>query len=550
MPFRRVIRYGPAPDDLPGNLSDRAVAGCWFELRRLGGCGDGELRLSQVFPDRDAIQIGDWVSLEYDEGDRWYLGRVTERRSDSPAGMRLKLEGMASQLDFVFPGGFGSDADGVAPHRYGCPELFPFDPDAAHANVDCVSRPEDLIRLLLEHDIVPATDITVDEDLIEDAEIAAAIGELKVRGTETATSLLRDLALRARNASWGVDEQGRFYLLRSRDTPAAEWKEGRDLISLREIADERYLFNRVYLTGGDVYADCDTPPCGTFRWQGNYLQPASRGLYGEHRIRLSIPWIRTPADSQAFVREFFRVYAQPTPHYRVEVAQQQLLVRPWLSAVQILDRSGNLLANAQPEVIRVEFDRTPKFRLELGPLDPRSLWSIPANGEVWPIAPSDVTGFGGGPVDVTSDGESGSSSEEESSDPGETSTDGYTDCAGCAVVAQRWKVTLSGIGNGLCTDCGLLNGAWILERDFAYSGCVWTAQHGACVVGAAASEFRFSVAPSSRYFFIVTHSLYAAKYRPVGAFDCLGPNTFELFDSAGFCTNYPATIVLEPVVDE
>ncbi|HUQ72508.1 MAG TPA: hypothetical protein VM165_23475, partial [Planctomycetaceae bacterium] len=479
---------------------------------------------------------------------RWYLGRVVERRTDSPAGVVLRLEGMASQLETIFPGGYGSDADGVAPHRYGCPELFPADPDAVHENIDCVDRPEDLIRRLLEQYVVSGTEIILDDDLIEDATTATELAELKVRGTETAASILRDLALRARNASWGVDEQGRFYLLQRRDSVAAEWREGRDLVSLREIENEHRQFNRVLLTGGYVYADCGTPPCGTYRWQGNYLQPLSRSLYGEHRIRLSVPWIRTSTDSQAFVREFFRVYAQPTPQYRIDVDQQSFLVRPWLSSIQVLDRAGNELATGQPEVVRVEFDHAPNFRIDLGPLDPRTLWPVPRDGDVWPIAPSDVPGFGGGPLDVTSDAASSSSVDVISSDSSGTSTDGFTDCYHCAKVAKRWKVTFSGIQPGVCPDCDLINGEWILERSSAYSYCVWTSPHPACAGRGLANEIRLSFTEQNIYLFLVTRSVYAVKYRPQNnVFHCFGPNIFEVVSPSSMCSNYPATVIVEPV---
>lgn len=550
MPFRRrLLHYGPSPSQLTGSLTDRAIAGCWFELRRQGGCGEGELRLRDAFPEREAIQIGDWVACEYDVDDRWYLGRVVERTATSPAGVLLRLEGMASQLETVFPGGYGSEADGVAPHRYGCSDLFPGDPDQAHVNINCVNRPEDLIRLLLEQYIVASTSIVVDPGLIEDATTATELAELKVRGTETATALLRDLALRSRNASWGVDEYGRFYLLQRRETVAAEWQEGRDLVSLQEVADESLVYNRVLLAGGLVYAECADPPCGTYRWQGNYLQPQSRAKYGERRIRLSLPWIRTPADSQAFVREFFRVYAEPTPHQRVEVARQSTLVRPWLSSIRVLDERGNALVTAQPEVIRVQFDHTPKFRIELGPVDPRKLWTVASSGDTWPIAPSDTPGFGGGPVDVTSDDAPLSSSGGESSDTSETSTEDYEDCDGCQFMARRWKVSFSGITPGTCADCELLNGEWILERDFNYWGCMWKAEHQACGGPTAyLNQFEFYKRPNYIYLMVVARSGYAAKYRPAeNTFNCHGPNTFNLWQSSlGRCHNFPSTVVLEP----
>lgn len=546
MPYRRRLLYGPNPSELTQSLSERAIAGCWFELRRLGGCGDGEVRLRDVFPERDAVQVGDWIACEYDVGDRWYLGRIVERVATSPAGIALRLAGMGSQLESVFPGGYGSEADGVAPHRYGCTDLFPADPDRARENVDCVNRPEALIVLLLEQYVTRATDIVIDYGLIDEVSAGSNLVELKVRGTETAAAVIRDLALRARNASWGVDEFGRFFLLQRRETIGAEWQEGRDLISLRELAGEELIFNRVLLTGGLVYADCPTPPCGTYRWQGNYLQPQSRARYGERRIRLSIPWIRTPQDSQAFVREFFRVYASPSPRYRVTVASPATLPRPWLTSVRVRDRSGTVLATGQPEVIRIEFDRTPKLLIELGPVDPRKEWWPPPEHEIWPVAPSDTPGFGGGPVDVTSDGSVSSSGGGSS---GGTSTDDFTDCYGCQFMPRRWKVTLSGVQSGACAECESLNREWILERDYRYWGCVWTAAHQAC--GASSpylNALQFYRRPNYTYLMVIVHSSYEGKYRPVGgAFDCHGPNVFELFEAGDYwCHQLPATVVLEP----
>ncbi len=548
---RRLLHYGPELGELTGSLSDRSIAGCWFELRRQGGCGNGELRLADTFADREAIQLGDWVACEYDDGERWYLGRVVERTATCPAGVLLKLSGMASQLETVFPGGYGSEADGDPPHLYGCSELFPADPDAVHADLDCVSRPEDLIRRMITQYVVPSTDIVMEPGLIEDATTPSELLELKVRGTETATALLNDLALRARNASWGVDEQGRFYLLQRRDTVAVEWREGQDLVSLTEIANEDLVYNRVQLVGGLIYADCGSPPCGTYRWQGNYLQPESRARHGERRIRLSIPWLRTSLDSQAFVREFFRVYAEPGPQLRVEVAERSTVIRPWLSAIRILDRFGEELAVTQPEVIRVEFDRTPRMTVELGPIDPRKIWDVPRASEPSPIAPSDESGFGGGPVDVTSDDSEGLSSGSESSSGGsDVSTEDYDDCIDCPYMPRRWQVTISGVENGSCTDCGLVNGTWVMERVPTSAGCLWSADLDICGGEAAGlSAVRFYRWFNYTYLIINAMSLHIARYRPQGTFDCYGSNTFELFQASTHCSNWPATLVMEPVDD-
>ncbi len=55
-------------DRFSGELADRAVAGCWFELHRQGGCGAGELSLKDGFPERDEVQVGDWIACDGTKG--------------------------------------------------------------------------------------------------------------------------------------------------------------------------------------------------------------------------------------------------------------------------------------------------------------------------------------------------------------------------------------------------------------------------------------------------------------------------------------------------
>lgn len=406
---RRILRYGPSPEEWQGALEDRAIAGCQFELHRCGGCGRGEVRLNDRFDDRVALAVGEWVACEYDDGDRWYLGRIEERRADSPGGISLRLEGMSVQLNEVYPGGFGGE--GAQPHRYGHTDLFPGDPDRLLETNDDVLRPEDVVRLLMAQYVVPATDIRVEAGLIEDADVWSEPVNLKFNGEETVRTILKDLALRARNAAWGVDELGQFYLLQARTDILASFREGENLVELREEATRNTLYNRVLLTGGYVYTQptSDSPLRSAARWRGNYRQPASLEKYGERRLRMWVPWIRTAADSRNFVREFFRVYAEPGRTYHIEAVAQDVCPRPWLGRVQLLDRHDNVLLTAQPETVRVRFDNTPRLSLVLGPDDPRTHWPEPPHDERYPVLPPSVgiSSGGGGPITLTlpSDGD-------------------------------------------------------------------------------------------------------------------------------------------------
>lgn len=406
---RRILRYGPSPEAWQGAIEDRAIAGCLFELHRCGGCGRGEVRLNDRFDARDALAIGEWIACEYDDGDRWYLGRIEERRAESPGGIFLRLEGMSVQLNEVYPGGFGGGE--AKPHRYGHTDQFPGDPDRLLETYDDVLRPEDAVRLLLAQYVVPATDIRVDAGLIEDAAVWSEPVNLKFNGEETVRTVLKDLALRARNAAWGVDELGQFFLLQNRADTLVSFREGENLVALREEATRHTLYNRVLLTGGYIYnvATSESPLRAAARWRGNYRQPASIEKYGERRLRMWVPWIRTAADSRSFVREFFRVYAEPGRTYHLEAVGQEFCPRPWLGRVQLLDRHDAVLFTAQPETVRVRFDNTPRLSLTLGPDDPRTHWPEPPHDERYPVLPppaGDSSG-GGGPITLTlsSDGD-------------------------------------------------------------------------------------------------------------------------------------------------
>lgn len=405
---RSILHHGADPGSEPQEISSRTTAGCWFELHRQGGCGAGEVALKDGFGGRGAIEIGDWISFEAEPGVRWYLGRVEERSAASPAGVRLRLEGMGIELNEVFPGGFAADADNVPPHRFGRTDLFANDPDYAMETFDAAPDASDLVRLLLQRYVAPATHIQHVASLIESPADPAGVESLKFRGEESARSIIKQLALVARGASWGVNAAGEFFFLRRRNSTLTVLREGRDLVSLEESRDRELLFNRLLLTGDYVY---DVGESGwiarrAYRFRATYVQPESRALHGERRIRLWIPWIRTGADALLFAREFFRTYAHPTSRYVIETTAAAGLLAPWEGRVRLEDRGGGVIATSQVESVRVLFDHVPRLRLELGPADPRTLWPEPPEDERWelPNLPQ-----GGRRVSLTEDSSSGSS---------------------------------------------------------------------------------------------------------------------------------------------
>ncbi|MEZ5943794.1 MAG: hypothetical protein R3C18_20555 [Planctomycetaceae bacterium] len=394
---RRILHHGPSPLGAAVILDDRAIRNCWFELHRQGGCGVGEVRLADEFPMRDDIQPGDWISFEGSVGVRWYLGRVEEIRAQSPSGTRIRLEGMGIQLNEVFPGGFGLNADGVRPHRFAATDLFGNDPDRQDETVDFADRVDQVVHLLMSRYVVPQSSIQYIPSRIESPLQQADVTSLKFRGEETVRTIIKDLAIRAQDASWGVDANGEFFFLRPRDSVVRTYRESLNLTSLTETRNRDLIYNRLLLTGDYVYdkqEDSNAIARRTYRWRGNFVQPQSRQQYGERRIRLWIPWIRTQADSYAFAREFFRTYARPASRFLVETTPLDALLTPWDGRVVLENSMGQVMATSRVETVRVSFDHQPRFRMELGPADPRELWAEPPQDERWE-SPEEIQNIGG-----------------------------------------------------------------------------------------------------------------------------------------------------------
>jgi hypothetical protein len=385
---RRVLHYSPGPADYVADLSDRVAAGAWFELRRQGGCGDGELVLLDDGCTEGDIAVGDWIVFDDGGASRWYQGQVRGRVRVGSHAWRLTLAGMGRQLDDVFPGGFGTGvADGVGPHRYSQVDDFPDDPDAGDETVDAVTEPVDVVRLMVPQYVEPQTDITYDASLVETPVFLSTVMSLKIRGEESAAEILRDLAMRSRNVSWGVNADGKFFFLRPRSDLLATFQLGTDVVSMRRSSRKAMLFNRVLLTGGYIYGPPDDPfdPDGTprpvHRWRGHYIQPESRDANGRHEIEIFLPWIRTQEDSIEFCREFFNVYADPRETFDIDVADQTTLLQPWDGCIRLLDANGGVLYDGSFETIRVQFDGSPRLHIHLGPPDPLAIWPRPLQPE-------------------------------------------------------------------------------------------------------------------------------------------------------------------------
>lgn len=278
-------------------------------------------------------------------------------------------------------------------------DRFSADPDHALETADIAGTADDVVRKLMTQYVNAAGHIHYDSDLIENPAVMSPVVSLKLRGEESVRSILKDLALRAQSASWGVDAYGKFFFLKPRNPLLVTYREQRDLVSLAETRDVEYLFNRLLLTGDYVYdqqlGENDVAR-RAYRWRGNYFEPGSRSQYGDRRLKVWLPWVRTQEDSLAFAREFFRAYAQPVSRYLIETTPQAFLPCPWLGRVGLESAGGTELARARIETLRVLFDHVPRFRMELGPEDPRDLWPEPPQDERWELPNQRVSM--GGPV--------------------------------------------------------------------------------------------------------------------------------------------------------
>lgn len=490
---RRFLHHGDDPTTGGTLIDDRAVAGAWFELHRHGGCGAGELVLRDRFPDAiaasssggDDIDVGDWISFEFAAGERWYLGRIEERHAASPAEVAFRLEGPAIQLNEVFPGGFAGDVE-APPHRVGFTDLFSNDPDRSAETWDTATFPDDVVTWLLTTYVTPATDIIHDSTLIEEPPNPEHVLSHKFRGEESARSLLKTLALLADAASWGVRQDLKAFFLKRRGNIRATFQEGFDVTSLSQSRDREFLFNRLLLTGDYIYPASGGLGGRPWRFRANYWVPSSVSAHGERRIRLWVPWIRADDDALAFARAFFAVYSEPTTRYLIETDGQKVLPLPWTGRVRLLDRNGTELAAEQLSTLRVQFDHVPRFRMELGPEDPRTLFPEPPQDERWELPGGNLPG---GSVSVTSDDPPPTLSSEDSS--GSDASTGSTGSTGSSGASSGDD---SGLSSGTSDSEGSSDAS---SGDEPTSGLIWPPIGSGGGGGGEESSAAGSSAPSS-----------------------------------------------------
>lgn len=342
-----------------------------FELLRQGGCGSGTINLKDPYTDRNTFDIGQYIEVLFDGSTPWYFGRIEEVQEESPRGVTLSLFGLWSELNEVWPGGFGANNEN-APHRYARSDYWGNDPDHSLETADPVSQPEQLLCQLYKQYIQPATNVL--RGVIESPSPQVGMQGVKLRGEESSAAIVRAVATSMKTASYGVDEQRQFFCKQLRSHIVRTYQEGAastssrgELEEFRRHTDRSLLYNRLLLTGGYLYGSGVGP--GFYRYRATFRQADSINSHGERRFRAFVPWIRRNEDARQFAKEFFRRYAVPTVRYTFRTTGETTLLRPWDGRIKLLAADGTELATDHFDKVRVTFDEVPVFEITVGPED-------------------------------------------------------------------------------------------------------------------------------------------------------------------------------------
>lgn len=135
-------------------------------------------------------------------------------------------------------------------------------------------------------------------------------------------------------------------------------------------------------------------------------------------------------------------------------------------------------------------------------------------------------------------------------------------CSGGLDYPQYWELVIAGLANGTCGDCISINSILILEYGVAtpslspaVTGCSWGYRFSLSGCGGSVfanentvSLYSQNALPPNRIsFFLNDFSGTGITYTLSGVFDRAGANTFnQLNTGGGFCTNWPASITIEP----
>jgi hypothetical protein len=363
--YERIFKHYDSDFSSLGDLDSDLASHAEFTLLRQGGCGQATMTLAESF-DTSTLEVGQHIQFCYDSTPTaWYLGRIEEIDEKSPSGKTVRLMGWLSYLNDLPLGGRGR-ADAEDPILYADDEdRFPSDPDKEDQVWVNATDLESVATDIYDNVIDPSTPVglsAIDTPTEDDA-----LHSMVFRGEENVSQVLRMLAVSCGWMSWGVQEDGLFFLKNLPAVSTHEFQIGVNVKNLSKKTDRSMMYNRMHLTGGPIYGTGTEH--GHYNYKRNIAHWPSIASYGEKIVRLHIPWIRTDNEAQRFAEQFFSEYASLSTSYSFEVPTSSSgdLPKPWVSRVLLKDYDGTELKNAVPIEVNVTFDATIVIRMTLGP---------------------------------------------------------------------------------------------------------------------------------------------------------------------------------------
>jgi len=523
-------------------MADPKVISANYELNRIGFCGAGSVTLKDDFISRGTFSVGEYIRFK-DKigGSPVYLGRIESVEEKSPSVVNLSLYGPWSVLSEIWPGGFGASNEGK-PHLYAKSDNFPDDPDKNLRTWDVIQQPDSVVDLLFDQYIGPATNIT--KGTIDGPNIQRGFQSATFRGEESVASILRQLALIAKDSSVGVDADNKFHfiprksgkvLLNTIEGEESSWPDT-PLQVLVESNDKEFLYNRLLLTGDYVYLP--SHPIKYYRYMATFRQQNSITRNGERRFRAYVPWIRRNADAIEFAREFFRKYANPRKKLRIRFVNWKnsdpFSINPWDGEIRVYDDSQTAILRAAFESVKLSFDEIPIAEIIVGPEDAQ--FAEAKEPQRWEIGQTPPNALIPSLPSIPSSSSSSSSGTLPS------------DACQCDSSANDFEFTIAGITHNFqgCTndECDEYNGTWTL-KNIGGGSCQWKTDE-TCTCGSDSECWNLQFDAGSdiwRLQAIGTGGNYTAT---TAAFNCFDGGTFTLAGS-GVCKDYPATVVVLPV---
>ncbi len=363
MAYQRIFRIyshdGVTNDILP----NEEVVDARCEFVRQGGCGSGSLLLKGPFNSYN-ITPGMHVQFLYDSLTPWYIGRVEEVSPASPSGTSVRLFGWMTYLNDIQIGGRGKN-DSKDPVHYVHPDdadIFPSDPDKELQTKTEVETLTELLEDVVTNYVIPDTPISFGSfDTPTDPEDNEFLSMI-FRGEDSVSQLMRHVAVALGWSAWGVNESGVLFIKNMPTSTTLQFQEGVNVFNLVKNVDRSKMFNRLTLTGGPIFGAADDP--GFYHYRVNAVHYPSILNYGEKKMSITVPWLRTNLDTYRFASKLLAEFGGPTTNYTFSVLGHEAIgverpILPWLDRVSLLDANGVELTNGIPVNVQYSFNDTP-----------------------------------------------------------------------------------------------------------------------------------------------------------------------------------------------